>query len=101
MTTQPITREFLRREGACYADDHIAALVPESGMTALELLKLDIPARDRIWGITRSGVIARETMREWLTRLVGRAAAAAAAAYAAADDERQTQINDMIELLSK
>ena len=118
--TQLITREFLRREGACYTDAHIAALVPESGLTALELLKLDIPAQDRIWGITRRGVIERETMREWLTRLVGRADAAAAAADAAyaadaaasaaaaadaadadaaAAAERQTQINDMIELL--
>ena len=52
-----ITREQLRRWGACYDDDRIAELVPEAGLTPLEVASLDIPAEDRLWVLLREDIV--------------------------------------------
>lgn len=45
-----ITRQVLRDWNACYSDEHISALVSPEGLTPLQLLDLDIPYADRVWG---------------------------------------------------
>ena len=52
-----ITREQLRRWGACYDDERIAELVPEAGLTPLEVASLDIPAEDRLWVLLREDIV--------------------------------------------
>ena len=52
-----ITREQLRRWGACYDNDRIAELVPEAGLTPLEVASLDIPAEDRLWVLLREDIV--------------------------------------------
>ena len=68
-----ITRKFLRAQGACYEDDKIAALVPARGVTALQVARGDIPPEDRIWVLTRPGVLPDSTLWEWSARTVERA----------------------------
>jgi hypothetical protein len=58
-----ITREQLRQWGACYNDAKIAALVPEDGLTPLELAALDIPVEDRLWVLLREEVIPARELR--------------------------------------
>ena len=58
-----ITREKLRLWGACYDDAKIAALVPEAGLTPLEIVALDIPAEDRMWVLLRESVIPARELR--------------------------------------
>ena len=58
-----ITREKLRLWGACYDDEQIAALVPEDGLTPLEIAALEIPAEDRMWVLLREDVIPARAMR--------------------------------------
>ena len=136
-----ITRSFFRTVNTYYLNAEIAKLIPEDGLSILDVLDLDIPAADRIWIATRPSVLPRPMLLEWLARLVERAlpvdadlrsraivellrtdnvtdvdaraawAAARAftqlfkaetnAAWAAegADEERQTQIADLKELL--
>ena len=52
-----ITRELLRAWGACYSDERIAELVPESGLTPLEVCDLPIPSEDRLWTLLRPEVL--------------------------------------------
>ena len=58
-----ITREQLRRWGACYTDKKIAELVPEDGLTPLEVAALDIPKKDRMWVLLREDVIPARALR--------------------------------------
>ena len=76
-----VTRQLLRDWCACYTDAQIAELVPESGLTPIQLIDLDIPDADRIWGACQ--VLAREDRPE-LVALAQKWAAAAAARWAAA-----------------
>jgi len=68
-----ITRKFLREQYACYTDEKIAALVPKSGVTPLRCARGDIPPEDRIWVLTRPGVLPDSMLREWSARTVERA----------------------------
>ena len=91
-----ITRKLLRDWDACYDDDHIAALVPPDGATPLEVCDCSIPAADRLWVLTRPGVLAPDEAASfardcaaWAAALGARSAradtrAASAAARAAA-----------------
>jgi len=58
-----ITREQLRRCGACYTDKKIATLVPEEGLTPLEVAALDIPVEDRMWVLLREDVMPARDLR--------------------------------------
>jgi hypothetical protein len=58
-----ITREQLRLWGACYDDAKIAALVPEAGLTPLEIAALDIPVNDRLWVLLREDIIPARELR--------------------------------------
>jgi xanthosine utilization system XapX-like protein len=68
-----ITRKFLRAQRACYTDEQIAALVPESGVTPLRCARGDIPPEDRVWVLTRPGVLPDSMLWEWTARTVERA----------------------------
>ena len=76
-----ITRQLLRKWRACYKDERIAELVPESGLTPIQILELEIPDADRIWGACN--VLAREDRPALIA--LARKWAAAAARWAAAD----------------
>ena len=53
-----ITRELLRKWNACYSDAQIAELVPESGLTPMEVADMDrVPVADRIWVLLRHEVL--------------------------------------------
>lgn len=58
-----ITRELLRKWGACYNDKRIAELVSESGLTPTEIAALDIPAEARLWVLLREEVIPARELR--------------------------------------
>lgn len=59
-----ITREKLRRWGACYTDPRIAALVPEAGLTPLDVAALDnIPVEDRLWVLLREELVTARELR--------------------------------------
>ena len=58
-----ITRKQLRLWGACYDDAEIASLVPESGLTPMEIAALDIPAGDRLWVLIREEVLPDRALR--------------------------------------
>ena len=58
-----ITREQLRQWGACYNDERIAELVPEAGLTPLEVAALDIPVNDRLWVLLREDIIPARELR--------------------------------------
>ena len=73
--THTITREFLRLHRACYDDTKIATLIPLDGLPLVDVLKLDIPAADRIWVATLPGACPAAVMWEWQARLVERALA--------------------------
>ena len=75
--THTITREFLRQQRACYFDEpngeaKVNALVPPEGLTPLQIARLDIPEPDRIWVLTRKGVLADCILWEWAARTVER-----------------------------
>jgi hypothetical protein len=63
MTQIIITRELLREWNACYCDDKINYYVPESGLTPLQILDLDIPTEDRLWVILREEIIPARELR--------------------------------------
>jgi hypothetical protein len=58
-----ITRELLRKWKACYSDNRIAEIVSESGLTPMQILDLDIPAKDRLWVVLREEVIPARELR--------------------------------------
>ena len=58
-----ITRELMRRWGARYDDEEIAALVPADGLTPLEIAALDIPEEDRLWVLLREELIPARDLR--------------------------------------
>lgn len=58
-----ITREQLRRWGACYEDEKIATLVSAEGLTPLEIAALDIPEEDRLWVLLRDDVVPARELR--------------------------------------
>lgn len=58
-----ITRKQLRQWNACYTNARIAALVPEGGLTPLEVAELDIPATDRLWVLLREEIIPSRVLR--------------------------------------
>ena len=58
-----ITRELLRQWDACYDDEKLASLVPEAGLTPLEVAALDIPEKDRMWVLLREDVIPARALR--------------------------------------
>ena len=58
-----ITRDILRAWGACYTDAEIAGLVPEAGLTPLQVLDLEIPAIDRLWVVLHEDVIPARDLR--------------------------------------
>ena len=68
-----ITRKFLRKHDACYTDAEIADLVPALGVNALQVARGDIPPEDRIWVLTRPGVLPDSMLWEWTARTVDRA----------------------------
>lgn len=71
-----ITRTKLREWRACYSDDRIAELVPEDGLSPLEVLALDIPPADRLWVVLREDVIPARELRhlacDWAERALDR-----------------------------
>jgi hypothetical protein len=67
---QPVTRKYMRECGACYTDDEIAAVVPARGLTALETARLSIPDKDRVWALTRPGVLEISVLWEWTAHIV-------------------------------
>jgi len=73
--THTITREFLRLHRACYDDARIDALCPLDGLPLIDVLKLDIPAADRLWVATLPGACSSSVMWEWQARMVERAVA--------------------------
>ena len=88
-----VTRQLLREWCACYKDERIAELVPESGLTPIQLIELDIPDSDRVWGARH--VLARED-RPALIALMRKWAADDAADDAAA---RKQEVTDCREAL--
>ena len=73
-----VTREFLKKHGACYyneegGEEKVNALVPDEGLTALQVARLKISEQDRIWVLTREGVLADSALWEWAARTVERA----------------------------
>lgn len=58
-----ITRELLREWEACYSDERIVALVPESGLTPLQVTALSIPIGDILWVLLREEVIPARELR--------------------------------------
>ena len=58
-----ITRELLRRWCAGYTDEKIATLVPEAGLTPLEIAALDIPVEDRLRVLLREELIPARDLR--------------------------------------
>ena len=72
MIEAKLTREWFRRENACYDDAKIAALIPADGMTLFEVLDLDIPAEDRIWGALTGDAMARSLKALLATRSLWR-----------------------------
>ena len=116
-----------RKHNACYGDRQLEALY-DRPHTILEVLTrrdgdwATVSDRDRVWVLTRVGVMSRDQTNEWLEMLVARSkkyvtaaaayAAARAAAYAAdaaaatyaaaraaAAAERSQQVVDAIEIL--
>ena len=73
--TNIITRKFLRYNGACYTDAQMDSLGPPDGLPLVGVLRLDIPATDRIWVATLPGACSPAVMWEWQARLVERALA--------------------------
>ena len=72
-----ITREFLQQHQACYEQEEIESLVPETGLTAQELLEIDeekVPTTDKFWVLSREGVIPYREQRtliyKWTCRAV-------------------------------
>jgi hypothetical protein len=75
-----VTRDFLKKNYACYyneagGEDKVNALVPANGLTAIQVARLEIPEQDRIWVLTRRGVLADSVLWEWASRSVERALA--------------------------
>ena len=73
-----VTRELLKKFHACYyheegGQEKVNALVPVDGLTPLETAHLNIPCKDRIWVLTRKGVLADAILWEWSARTVERA----------------------------
>lgn len=59
-----ITREQLRRWGACYDDERIATQVPADGLAPLEIAGMkSIPAEDRLWVLLREELITARELR--------------------------------------
>jgi len=113
MMINKITRELLREWGTCYTDERIAALVPPDGVAPIQVLDANIPAEDRLWALTRPGILtpceaaafARECAA-WAALARDRAAWAAAdnaawAARAAADRERLRQLGAIRRLIAE
>ena len=57
-----ITPEMCRRNRACYTDERLREVLG-AGKTPREVLDLAIPAADRVWALTRPGVLADVTLR--------------------------------------
>ena len=59
-----ITRKMLRDWGACYSDEQIAELVPESGVTPLQVCDtVQIPEEDILWVLLREEIIPARELR--------------------------------------
>lgn len=58
-----ITRKQLRLWGACYDDAKIASIVPDDGMTPLEIAALEIPVEDRLWVLLHKQVVPEKDLR--------------------------------------
>jgi len=58
-----ITRIMLRSWNACYSDEEISTLVPESGLTPLEVAELNILVVDRLWVLLRKEIISTMELR--------------------------------------
>ncbi len=58
-----ITTEFIMSHGPCpdYPRSRIDQLIG-SGKTPLQILELDIPAKDRVWVMTRSGILTHSEL---------------------------------------
>jgi len=58
-----ITTEFIMSHGPCpdYPRSRIAQLIG-SGKTPLQILELDIPAKDRVWVMTREGILTHSEL---------------------------------------
>lgn len=65
----------LRWRGACYNNEKLKATVPHP-MTALELLTLKIPVKDRAW-LLKYGIKDDPGLAEWHTWMAGRTTATA------------------------
>lgn len=96
-----ITRKLLREWRACYSDEEIAALVPDSGMTILAAFDSAIPDSDRVW--LACHILARHDRdaliglaKVWATDAARWASAAAAAAYDAARAKQAAQCRDAL-----
>ena len=58
-----ITRELLRKWGACYNPERIAELVPKAGLTPLEVAALDIPVNVKLCVLLREDIIPAPALR--------------------------------------
>ena len=58
-----ITRDLLRLWGACYDDARIDELVPEAGLTPLEIALDNVPVEDRLWVLLREELIPARDLR--------------------------------------
>ncbi len=58
-----ITRKQFRLWAECYTPERIAELVPEEGLTPLEVAALDIPVNVRLWVLLREDIISASVLR--------------------------------------
>jgi hypothetical protein len=66
-----ITREPLRKAGACYDDAKIDRLTPKTGITLDEGLALDVPVNDKYWALCYAAGLPDRILREhacWCAR---------------------------------
>jgi hypothetical protein len=53
-----ITRELMREWNSPYSDAEIREFIPESGLTAIEVLDLELPSLIRLWIVMHEEVLS-------------------------------------------
>jgi hypothetical protein len=92
-----ITREFLRKQGACLSDEEIAAKVPLEGLSLRAILELeDVIPEHKVWVATCDGVLPDQCARLFAVRCARRALA-----RVAAPDPRSVAACDVAERFAK
>ena len=72
-----VTRAWLRANRACYSDEQIDSLIPESGLLMSDVLELDIPDADKVWVFCHSDCGEKQDFVEFAESCAARAAAVA------------------------